>query len=129
MFHLTLTLLPASVLKVAELIGYGGDRERAFEYLRQSQESSSFMAPFSCLLLLSYYLTISAFTGQEDPSFLPESRKLLDVSSDSSSDAAQPGAAASDCCFSCCCLLRSGQPSATLAARSSLCLRAATTAR
>ena len=81
MFHLTLSLLPPSVLKVAEWVGYGGDRESAFEYLRQSQSSPSFMAPFSGLLLLSYYLTISAFTGQEDPSFLPESRKLLDVSS------------------------------------------------
>jgi hypothetical protein len=96
MFHLTLSLLPPTVLKVAEWVGYGGDRERAFEYLQQSQESTSFMAPFSCLLLLSYYLTISAFTGQEDPSFLPDSRKLLDVGNNNSR---QQHAWCSRCCF------------------------------
>ena len=78
MFQLMLSLLPPSVMKMAEWVGYAGDRERAFEYLHQSQQSPSFMAPFSALLLLSYYLTISTFTGQEDPAYLSRARTLLD---------------------------------------------------
>ena len=78
MFQMVLSLLPPSVMKVAEWVGFGGDRETAFSYLQQSQQSPSFMAPFACLLLLSYYLTVSTFTGQEDPAFLVEARRLLD---------------------------------------------------
>ena len=78
MFQLVLSLLPPSVMRVAEWVGYSGDRERAFVYLQQSQQSPSFMAPFSALLLLSYYLTISTFTGNDDPSYLPKARALLD---------------------------------------------------
>ena len=80
LFNMVLSLLPASVMTVAEWIGYAGDREKCFTYLRASQESPSFMAPFACLLLLTYYLTVSTFIGQDDPAFHVESKKLLDVS-------------------------------------------------
>ena len=70
LFNMVLSLLPPSVMTVAEWIGYGGDREKSFTYLRASQESSSFMAPFACLLLLTYWLTISTFIGQTEPAFL-----------------------------------------------------------
>ena len=79
LFNIILSLLPPSVMTIAEWIGYAGDREKAFTYLRASQESPSFMAPFACLLLLTYYLTVSTFIGQDDPAYYVEARKLLDV--------------------------------------------------
>ena len=78
LFNMVLSLLPASVMTVAEWIGYHGDREKAFQYLRASQQSPSFMAPFACLLLCTYYLTVSQFIGQDDPAFHAEAKKLLE---------------------------------------------------
>ena len=79
LFHMVLSLLPPSVMMVAEWIGYAGDRDKSFTYLRASQQSPSFMAPFACLLLTTYYLTVSTFIGQDEPAFHVEAKELLDV--------------------------------------------------
>ena len=89
LFNIILSLLPPTVMTVAEWIGYGGDRDKAFKYLRASQESPSFMAPFACLLLLTYFLTVSTFIGQDDPAFHVEAKKLLDVTKNNTQHSTQ----------------------------------------
>lgn len=78
LFSLLLSLLPPTVMKIAEWVGYSGDRDTALALLRQSQQSESFMAPFAALMMCLFYLTIAQFTGQDDEQFLIDARSLLD---------------------------------------------------
>lgn len=77
-FQLVLSFLPPSVMKVASWTGYGGDRDLGLSLLHRSQQSTSFMAPFSCLLLLTYYSSIASFTGEPEETYLALSEPLFD---------------------------------------------------
>lgn len=68
-FNLVLSLLPATVLKIAEILGYTGDREYGLKCLISTMKlgSKTAQAPLACLQLLWYYVTISVFTGDSKP--------------------------------------------------------------
>lgn len=75
-YNLLLSLLPPTVMKVAGWVGFSGDRELGLRLLHASQRSSSFMALFSCLLLLSFYNSIPAFTGEPEDTYAAQSSAL-----------------------------------------------------
>jgi hypothetical protein len=81
-FNLVLSFLPPSVMKVASWTGYGGDRDVGLALLHRSQQSSSFMAPFSCLLLLTYYVSIASYTGENEATYLGVSESLFSWASE-----------------------------------------------
>lgn len=77
-FNLVLSFLPPTVLTVAQWTGYGGDREAGLRLLHQSQSSSSFMAPFACLLLLAFYVNVPSLTGEPEDEYLDITTSLFD---------------------------------------------------
>ena len=78
LFNIFISLLPPTVVAIASWVGFHGDRATGLRMLEQSTASPSFVAPYSSLLLLSYYVSISAFTGAESPEYLSAASKLLD---------------------------------------------------
>jgi hypothetical protein len=48
-------------------------------YAHHYRASSSFMSPFSGLMLLNYYVTISVFTGEQNEAMLLDADNLLKV--------------------------------------------------
>jgi len=81
-FGILLSFLPPTLLTIASwtFFACAKSREESIEMLHKSQRSKSFMSPFSALLLLSYYLTISSFTGLESEHDLQDAKRLLDWS-------------------------------------------------
>jgi len=77
LFSVIISLLPPTVITIASWIGFNGDRELGLSSLRSSISSPSFYSPYSCLFLLSFYVSISAFTGEETPSHLAHAASLL----------------------------------------------------
>lgn len=84
-FNLMVSLLPPSVVTIAEWVGFEGKREQGISNLLASQQrdekspQGSFMSAFSGILLLSFYLTISVFTGEQTPKMLDQAEQLLQV--------------------------------------------------
>jgi hypothetical protein len=77
LFNLAISLLPPRIVAIAEVIGFTGDKEGGLKMLTECVHSPVFMAPFAALLLLTFYVTISAITGDDDPNMLVEAEKLL----------------------------------------------------
>ena len=80
MFNVLLSQLPPSVMTIAEMIGFEGDRDKGLRLLTECQEGPSFNAPFAGLLLLVYYLTIAPLTGDEIPGGMDHAKAIIDVS-------------------------------------------------
>jgi len=80
MFNVLLSQLPPSVMTIAEMIGFEGDRDKGLKLLTECQEGPSFNAPFAGLLLLVYYLTIAPLTGDEIPGGMDHAKAIIDVS-------------------------------------------------
>ena len=83
MFNVLLSQLPPSVMTIAEMIGFEGDRDKGLRLLTDCQEGPSFNAPFAGLLLLVYYLTIAPLTGDEIPGGMDHAKAIIDVSAQS----------------------------------------------
>jgi len=66
------------VLKIAEWVGFKGDKDKGLGLIRKCHESGTFMAPIAALLLLSHHLTISTFLGSFKPEYATESKKLIE---------------------------------------------------
>lgn len=77
-FNLVLSFLPPSIMSLAKWGGYGGDRELGLALLHRSQASRSFMSPISCLVLLTYYVSIASFTGEPEDTYLGVSESLFE---------------------------------------------------
>lgn len=95
LFNLLISILPATVIKVAQYIGFSADRKLGLAYLTECYEdvpaSSTkkestpsapvvldfFLAPFACMMVLAYYVSISVFIGQVTRDNLKVQRSLV----------------------------------------------------
>ena len=91
MFDVLLSQLPPSIMTIAEMIGFKGDRDRGLKLLTECQEGPSFNAPFAGLLLLVYYLTIAPLTGDEIPGGMDHAKAIIDVRAALTQHTAQQG--------------------------------------
>ncbi len=66
------------MLSIAEVIGFSGNRQHGLSLLHQSAAGTSFIAPFACLLLLMYYVTITAFLGEQSDVALRQAKLLIE---------------------------------------------------
>jgi tetratricopeptide (TPR) repeat protein len=72
------SLLPGTILKFVELLGFEGDRRAALALLTRSFDANHFTSPFSCLMLLMHHVVIALFTGEQNEESLANAQRLLD---------------------------------------------------
>eukprot|EP00455_Lapot_gusevi_P016371 TRINITY_DN1843_c0_g1_i1.p1 TRINITY_DN1843_c0_g1~~TRINITY_DN1843_c0_g1_i1.p1 ORF type:complete len:566 (+),score=205.73 TRINITY_DN1843_c0_g1_i1:62-1699(+) len=77
-FNLFISMLPSTVMRIAEFVGFSGDRQYALEQLRAAVTSDRSMSPFSAMMLLSYLCGIAGFTGEQNEEYLQEGERLLE---------------------------------------------------
>jgi hypothetical protein len=77
MFNLIISLLPPTAHVVVGWLGFSGDRTIGLTLIRDCYQSDTFMSPLAALLLCSYDLTISVFTGQHTPELMQEAIDIL----------------------------------------------------
>jgi len=70
-------MLPPAIMKVAEFLGFGGDRTLALELLSSSFEANSSDSPFAALFLLMYYLNLSEMVGDYNPHHIEKAEIIL----------------------------------------------------
>lgn len=63
MFNLVVSLLPASYIRIAEYVGFAGNRADAKSLLSRSYQSDEVWSPFSALLLLYFYTQLAPNLG------------------------------------------------------------------
>lgn len=104
-FNLLMSMLPPAIVRVAEVIGFGADRQFGIALLRNSIKSSRLtklepseheeekrdaeqrfldgpitsIAPYSWIIYLVYLVTTTAFLGTQTEQHLDEATKLLDA--------------------------------------------------
>eukprot|EP00475_Leptophrys_vorax_P039854 TRINITY_DN7282_c0_g1_i1.p1 TRINITY_DN7282_c0_g1~~TRINITY_DN7282_c0_g1_i1.p1 ORF type:complete len:535 (-),score=150.34 TRINITY_DN7282_c0_g1_i1:1411-3015(-) len=76
-FNIILSLLPPSIVSIAEYLGFSGNRQLGLEMVQKAFDSKSVYAPVAALFLLIYYCNISEQIGDTNPKYDEESAKLL----------------------------------------------------
>lgn len=60
-FNLVISILPPTLVMVAQLIGFEGNRENAINYLKKTWKSETVFSPLAAMVLLSYALELKQF--------------------------------------------------------------------
>jgi len=60
-FNLVISILPPTLVRVAQLVGFEGNRENAINYLIATWKSETVFAPLAAMVLLGYALELKQF--------------------------------------------------------------------
>jgi len=60
-FNLVISILPPTLVKVAQFVGFEGDRENAIFFLKKTWKSETVFAPLAAMVLLTYALELKQF--------------------------------------------------------------------
>lgn len=60
-FNLVISILPSSLVRVAQFAGFEGKRENALNYLKLTWKSETVFSPLAASVLLSYALELKQF--------------------------------------------------------------------
>jgi len=77
MFNLFCSMLPPTALKVVSWFGFPGNRNRGLELLHRAHEANTFVSPLAALILLSFYVVVSLFVGEQTEEDLRKADALL----------------------------------------------------
>ncbi|XP_076828858.1 tetratricopeptide repeat protein 39C-like isoform X2 [Brachyhypopomus gauderio] len=80
LFHLCISMIPPHLLRIVNLLGFPGDRQRGLSSLAYASESKDMKAPLATLALLWYHTVVQPFfalDGSETEAGLLAARAIL----------------------------------------------------
>uniref|UniRef100_UPI00358F038E tetratricopeptide repeat protein 39C isoform X2 n=1 Tax=Myxine glutinosa TaxID=7769 RepID=UPI00358F038E len=82
LFHLCVSMVPPNLLRIVNLLGFPGNRQRGLEALSEASRSSDMKAPLATLALLWYHTVVRPFfalDGGDIQAGLDEAEKMLQL--------------------------------------------------